>query len=451
LAGRDFLLIADAVAPLGEEVSAVGASGLSRALAALGHRATVLTVGTVEAAGRVPGLARRLRTVSAIVGGQTRELVLYEGRSALSEAHLLVLAVPSIPARAEAAAILAGATRSLATDKLVAPEVAIGWGESAAAALSATSAQSRLFVLPTGRTGAPLAPAETELLGPLLLGDDSASHSLVALGCLGANAIIAPSPSAARATESDPGLASRASDEPFVSVRFGCDDPPNDPATDLALPAPFSAATLSRKAECRRALARRCSLAVGPRTLLLTTGPLGRGAGTEAILAAIERLAPFDIVTVIVPRGEPESIERARLLALRQPGRVALLPTAEPSDERFARGAADAILLGDDHDRIGRSAGLALLYGTLPIAPDVGANHDYLVDYDPASRTGQAILYSTDTPFEIESGVRRALTLRADGDVWAPLVKSLMESAPRWSATATALAEVVEETIASGT
>ncbi len=436
------------MAPLGEGSSAVGASGLSRALVALGHRATVLTLATTEAAGRVPGLARRLRTVTATVGSTPRELALYEGRSALSEAQLLVLGTPQLPGRAEAAAILAGATRTLAADKLIAPEVAIGWGEASAAALSASSAATRLFVLPTGRTGAPLAAEEAAILGPLLLGDDSASHSLVALGCLGANAIVAPSPSAARATESDPGLASRPSDEPFVSVRFGCDDPPHDPATDPALPAPFTAATLAQKAECRRALARRCSLAVGPRTLLLTTGPLGRET-SEAILAAIERLAPFDVVTVIVPRGEPEAIERARLLALRQPGRVALLPGSEPADERFARGGADAILLGDDHDRIGRSAGLALLYGTLPIAPDVGANHDYLVDYDPASGTGQSILYSADTPFEIESGVRRALTLRADGDVWAPLVKSLMDGAPRWASTAAALAEIVEETIAS--
>jgi hypothetical protein len=451
LAGRDFLLIAESVAPLGDGVSAVGASGLSRALAALGHRATVLTVASVEAASRVPGLARRLRTVSATVGTETRELALYEGRAPLSDAQLLVLAAPTLPARAEATAILAGATRALAGDKLIAPEVAIGWGEASAAALSATSAGTRLFVLPTGRTGAPLAPEETQTLGPLLLGDDSASHSLVALGCLGAHVIVAPSPSAARATESDPGLASRPSDEPFVSVRFGCDEPPYDPATDPALPAPFSAGKLANKAECRRALARRCSLAVGPRTLLLTTGPLGGESGTEAganaILAAIERLAPFDVVTVIVPRGEPEAIERARLLALRQPGRVAVLPSATPADERFARGAADAILLDDDHDRIGRSAGLALLYGTLPIVPDVGANHDYLVDYDPASRTGQAILYSVETPFEIESGVRRALTLRADSDVWAPLVKSLMDGAPRWAATAAALVEIVEETI----
>lgn len=443
MAERDFLLITDALAPLGDGVSAIGANGLSRALAGLGHRTTVLTLASAEAASRVPGLARRLRTVSSSVGARAQELTLYEGRPALSDARLLVLGAETAT-RAEATALLAGAVRSLSADRLVSPDVAIGWGESSAAALSASSASVRLFVLPTGHTGASLAPEESELLGPLLLGDDSASHSLVALGCLGANAIVAPSPSAARASESDPGLASRASDEPFVSLRFGCDDPPNDPATDPALPASFSAAALSGKAECRRAIARRCSLALGPRTLLLTTGPLRRDADGDALVAGIERLAAFDVATIIVPCGDPESIERARMAAMRQPGRIALFPGAEPADERFARGAADAILLGDDGDRIGRSAGLALLYGTLPITPDVGTNRDYLVDYDPASRTGHAILYGAATPFEIESAVRRALSLRTDSDLWSPLVKTLLDSAPRWTTTAVALTEMVE-------
>jgi glycogen synthase len=152
-----------------------------------------------------------------------------------------------------------------------------------------------------------------------------------------------------------------------------------------------------------------------------------------------------------VPRGDAEVVERARLLALKQPGRVALFPgvDAHVKDERLARGAADAILLGDDHDRIGRAAGLALLYGTLPIAPEVGANRDYLVDYDESSRTGHAILYGAATPFEIESAVRRALTLRADGDIWTPLVKALMSSAPRWAAAAAAVDEIAAQYLAN--
>jgi hypothetical protein len=443
VSGRNFLLIAESVAPLGEGVSAVGAAGLSRALAQAGHRTTVVTLGSPDVVSGAPGLARRLRTVRASIGDRALDLTLFEGRVGASDAQLLVLgAVPD--SRAETAALLASAVRALAADRLLTPDVTIGWGEPAAAALSATADSARLFVLPTGRLGPSLAPPEAELLGPLLLGDESASHSLVALGCLGASAIVAPSPSAARAIESDPGLAARASDEPIVTVRFGCDDPPNDPGSDPALPSTFNSGSLNRKGECRRALARRCSLALGPRTLLLATGFLGRDGGAEAMLAGIERLAPYDVATVILPHGDAEMVERARLLALRQPGRVAIYSGAESADDRFVRGAADVILLGDDHDRIGRGAGLALLYGTLPIAPDVGANHDYLVDYDPASRTGCALLYTAPSPFEIESAVRRAIALRADSDVWTPLAKTLMDGAPRWSAAAAAIAEIAE-------
>ena len=88
MAGRDFLLIADAVAPLGDGVAPLGAAGLSRALAAQGHRTTVLTLASADAAARVPGLARRLRTVTAAVAGQTHELTLFEGRALLSDAQL---------------------------------------------------------------------------------------------------------------------------------------------------------------------------------------------------------------------------------------------------------------------------------------------------------------------------------------------------------------------------
>ena len=448
MSSREYLLIADAVVPLAGGPSAVAAAGLGRALAASGRKTTILSLGSNEAAGAVPGLARRLRTVPTSVGDKTYDLSLYEGRGLLSDARLLVLGVPPL-GRAETAALLASAVKSLSADALIAPEVVIGWGETTAAALSATAASVRLFALPTGRLGPPLSADETRLLGPLLLGDDSASRSLVALGSLGANAIFAPSPSAARANETDPALATRPSDEPFVAVRFGCDDPPHDPATDGALPANYSATALTGKADCRRALARRCSLALGPRTLLLAVGPLFRDEGAEAILSGLERLAPYDVVTVVAPRGDQDLVERARRLAIEHPGRIALLPAADTGDEaandRFARAAADAILLGDDHDQAGRSTGLALLYGTLPLAPDTGANRDYLVDYDERSGTGHAILYTRATPFEIESAVRRAIAARADGDLWTALVKALFASAPRWSSTAAAVDELATQ------
>ena len=58
----------------------------------------------------MPGLARRLRTVTAAVGGRTHDLTLFEGRPLLSDAQLLVLAAAP-DSRAETAALLAAAVR----------------------------------------------------------------------------------------------------------------------------------------------------------------------------------------------------------------------------------------------------------------------------------------------------------------------------------------------------
>jgi hypothetical protein len=435
---REFLIIADAVAPLAEGESPLSAIGLSRALAAAGHRTTVLSLGSESAVGRVPGLARRLRTIRATVGDETFDLNLHEGKAALSNAELLVIAVePGNPGRT--AALLGSAVKSLSADGLLSPEVTIGWGETSAVALSATSAAIRLFALPSGEVGHALSSEQAQ---GMTGNGRAAPGSLAALGSLAANAIITPSPSAARAVESDPDLAARAADEPFVALRFGCDDPPHDPASDPALPANYSATASEGKLECRRALARRCSLALGPRTLLLATAPLRAEQGGDLILSALGRLDGYDVAVAIPAVGDPQLVDRANVLAIEHPGRVAVVGGDDPVEQRRIRAAADAILLGEGADRTGRTAGTALLYGTLPIAIDSGAARDYLVDYDPASATGSAILFAAPEPFAIEGAIRRAIALRADPDLWGSLVKSLFASAPRWASAAAIIEEV---------
>ena len=100
---RDFLIITDAVAPLVEGETPLAAAGVSRALAAAGHRTTVLSLGAPETVARVPGLARRLRTISASIGDQSLDLSLYEGRAVLSNSQLMIIgAQPS--GRAQTAA-----------------------------------------------------------------------------------------------------------------------------------------------------------------------------------------------------------------------------------------------------------------------------------------------------------------------------------------------------------
>jgi hypothetical protein len=441
----EYLVVSDAVSPISEGDAASAVGGLARALVAAKHHVTLLSLAAPEHVARLPGMARRLRTVTASAGGTTVELPLYEGQVAQSQ--LYVLAAPAVN-RGQTAALLASGAASLAQGGLLKPGVLIGWGETSAVTVSALEAPRRLFVLPAGTACPALEPAERAALGPNAELEAIAAESLMTLGAADADAVVVPSPSSQAALERHAGLAARASDQPIVAVRLGCDEPPFDPASDGTLAAPFSAESPGGKALCRRALARRASLALGPRTLLLATAPLGAASDGKAVLEALARLARLDVAIAVCAGGDKALTDRAAVLAIEHPGKVAVVSDVAAGGDRALLAGADAWLLADPDDHTARPAGFALRYGALPIAPLAGANADYLVDHDPLSATGCAMLYSTVEPFEIEGAVRRALALRASAEVWQAVTRSLMLAAPRWSATVAAL-EALEPPVAA--
>jgi hypothetical protein len=442
VAARQYLLISDAVSPLVPGEGPTSVIGLARSLAVAGSSAVVLSLAPPEGVAALPGLARRLRTVSVRVGDSTREVAFYEGKAPQGHANLVV-AGASGRTRGESALLLAEALRALSQDGLLKADVAIGWGETAAPALSASNASVRVFVVPSGRMGGEMSEADIRLLGDagLLAGSISQSRLLASFGAAAANAVVAPSPSSARSLERDPGLVERAADEPVIAIRFGCDEVPHDPAHDAALPVNFSGASPAGKFECRRALIRRRSLAVGPKTLLLATAPLRKDKGGGAILDGLAALGMLDAAILIPGQGDVELMDRARRMAIENPGRWAFIDPSEPED-RLMRAAADAVLFGDADDRLGRAVGLAQLYGALPIAFDGGAPQDFLVDYDPVSATGSAVLYGSQVPYEIAGAVSRAAHLRNTTDDPMSFAQDLMRAAPRWARTATAFEDV---------
>jgi hypothetical protein len=444
----DYLLVTDSIAPLSDSPMATGALGLATALTSGGRRVAVLSMAAPEVLSRQAGLARRLRPVSVELRGRpgeqgsTLEIPLFEGRSASSAAHLFVLGVaPSTPGHTSA--LLGAASHALVRDGVLQADVVVGWGERSASALAALPNARRLFVVPNGRAGERLTPEDLEILHERE--DTGIEDSLLGRAAMSADALVVPSPSAATAIAAHPGLADRPSDQSLVVVRLGCDDPPHDPHTDPALPHHYSAAAPAGKAECRKALARRFTLAVGPRTLLAVSPRLDAGPGSEALLTALPQLTGLDLAVVLTAGTDRGLAERARILALENPGRIALVPESSASTMRELLAGADAAVLVDEHDLTGRMAGLALRYGALPLAPDAGAFGDFLIDYDVRSSTGSALLYAADDAFELGGAIRRAVALRTDRERWDALLISMLASAPTWAATAARLDSLADE------
>ena len=432
----EYIIIAEGIAPLAEGTAAAGAMGLAAAFASSGRRVSVLSHAAPDQAAKQPSLARRLRTVTASVGGQPMQVPLYEGRAAGTAPHLFVLAVET-GSRGRTAALLGSAAAALAADGLFRPSVVVGWGETSASALAAIHGPDnprRILVLPDGTAGDPL-PAE-EMAALAEVDDLGAGGWLLARGIMSSDSLVVPSPAAAATLARHPALAAMASDQPIAVVRMGCDDAPHDPQSDPGISFHYSAESIAGKTECRKALARKLSLAVGPRTLLVATMPVRPDRESQTLLAALSQLSGLD-VSVIVRTGSDRVVaEKAKLLAIQNPGKIAVVSENDPLAGRELLAAADALLLNSEGELTGRALGLAQRYGTLPIAPDAWAFSDFLVDFDPGSRSGTGLLYGAGSSFELLGALRRAIGLRADGELWPALPPSLMRNAPRWSAAA---------------
>ena len=467
----DYLLVTDNIAPMSDAPGALGALGLATALASANHRVVVLAQAAPEILARQTGLARRLRPVlvtmravrstgeanGAVINGgpvptssasTPLELPLFEGRPTASAAHLFVLGVePS--SRGRTSALLGAAAEALVRDGVIRADVAIGWGDCSAIALAALSSSRRILVVPDGRASATLPPEEVDLLAEPE--DPEVSDSLLGRAAMDADAVVVPSPSAAAEIGAHPALAGRPSDQPLAVIRLGCDDPPHDPSSDPALPHHFSPSAPAGKLECRKALARRLTLAVGPRTLLVVAPPLSPGPGAEALLTALTQLGGLDVAVILPTRtasaADRSLAERARILAIENPGRMALLENLAPAGNRELLAGADAAIFVASDDLTGRGPGLALRYGALPLAPDAAASGDFLVDYDDRSATGTALLYAAHDSFELAGAIRRAVTLRTDRERWDALVVSLLTSAPTWGATSARLDLLAEEAV----
>jgi hypothetical protein len=445
----DILIVGDEVAPVSEGEAAISAAALGRALSAAKHRVTILTLASEARTARLPGMARRLRTVMAHLADGDRECALYEGRSALSQCALHVLGVEAGD-RGHNAAFLANAAAAMVRDEICRPDAIIAWGEAAAGVLPAVQANVRIFALPNGTWGPPLSASEKAALNADAPDLAIAKGSLAGLGAVDADVVVFPSPSSARRFQSAREFSFRASDQAVVSVRLGCDEPPHEPATDPDLAATFSAEAPAGKAECRKALARRTALALGRRTLLLATAPLAVADGGRMLIDAIARLVRSDVVVVVPATGERALVDEVKRIAIETPGKIAIYPEAGPAAERQILAGADALLLADKDNHLARTAGLAMRYGTLPLLPDCASYHDYIVDYDLATRTGHGLLYLPDDDYEHVSVVSRCATLRGNPDVWRPLQQTLMAAAPRWTATAAQFEELLLNPRTSG-
>jgi starch synthase len=230
----------------------------------------------------------------------------------------------------------------------------------------------------------------------------------------------------------------------FVGILNGLDTVVWDPATDADLAAPFSAADLGGKADCRADLLERLGFeAADDGAVLGMIGRLDPQKGFDLLHDAAPRLLAAGARIVVQGSGDPHLASGFRALAAAQPGRVALIERFDRAMARRIYAGADFFLMPSRFEPCGTGQMISLRYGTPPIVRRTGGLADSVIDERTRPAEGTGFSFDPATPNALADACVAAMTMRtAGGAPWDALIARGMAvdfdwtrgSAPRYAA-----------------
>jgi starch synthase len=227
----------------------------------------------------------------------------------------------------------------------------------------------------------------------------------------------------------------------LVGIRNGVDARVWNPESDPLLPARFSAADLSGKAEVKRALLARVGLDAPGQWARPVIGMVSRMVdqkGLDLIAGAVRTgaLQALDASFVILGTGTPQYEGMWRDLAAAHPARVAVTVGFSEELAHLIEGGADIFLMPSRFEPCGLNQMYSLRYGTVPVVRATGGLDDTVQDVDEATGEGTGFKFRAHTSEAMMEALRRALAWFARPAAWRRIQLSGMAQDNSWEASA---------------
>ena len=209
----------------------------------------------------------------------------------------------------------------------------------------------------------------------------------------------------------------------FGGILNGLDMAVWDPATDPALPAPYSRTDLAGKAACRRALLTELGFDpddAGP--LLGMIGRLDPQKGFDLLAGAAPDLVAEGARIVVLGSGDPKLVGKLRGMAAAHPRSVAVVEAFDRALARRIYAGAALYLMPSRFEPCGQGQMIALRYGTPAVVHRTGGLADTVVDVDERPAEGTGFVHDAATIGSLLDGCLRAITrFRRGGKEWTAL------------------------------
>ena len=229
-------------------------------------------------------------------------------------------------------------------------------------------------------------------------------------------------------------IATRAAD--LVGLLNGIDDTVWNPATDLLLPARYTADDLAGKARCRQALLRKCGLDpefVGPVYGVICR--LTEQKGIDLLLGARRFFEREHCKLVVVGTGQNHYEEALTALAQAHPRRIAMAKVLDEPMAHLVEAGADFFLMPSVFEPCGLNQMYSQRYGTVPLCSRVGGLVDTVVDLDTQPATGTGLLFAP-TAEKFDWALFRSLHLYNDREALTAVMRRGMARDFGWQTAA---------------
>jgi starch synthase len=227
------------------------------------------------------------------------------------------------------------------------------------------------------------------------------------------------------------------------------------PSARPPIPARFSAADLSGKAACKRALQKRMRLPVRDDAMLY--GVVSRfdvQKGLPLIADAFQIAAPLAVQLVVLGSGDSALEARMLQLAAALPQQVTVTVGFDEALAHQIEAGADAFLMPSAYEPCGLNQMYSQRYGTIPIVHATGGLKDTVVDYTPerlAAGTASGFSFAEfDAPHLAEAMLRAWRLCSSEPAAWSSLQRACMGLDHSWAKSARAYVDLYARLMRGG-
>lgn len=214
------------------------------------------------------------------------------------------------------------------------------------------------------------------------------------------------------------------------------------PATDQALPRPYSEHELSGKTLCKKSLQEEFGLPVSESTpIAAMITRLDAQKGLDLILEGWDQILATGLQLVVLGTGSPDLEYRLGEAATYYPDQVRILLKFDDALARRIYAGSDLFLMPSRYEPCGLGQLIALRYGSIPLVHATGGLADTIIDVQ-SSENANGYLFEHYHYANLVSCLERALADYRDADNWRKLVLRGMSQDLSWDQAAARYVEL---------